>query len=272
MTEPPRSPAPVQRVTSLPGELLAGAGYPLRALGMLRRSPQLWPNVLAPIGVNLLLGALLYAGLWFTGMRAIDNLMAGLPEWSIVLEVFLRGFLTVALLRGIGFVLLRFGVVLGSPWYSKLSEQIEQIYLGRPAAEEQTSFGTALRDVGAALAFEIKKLLLFVGLGALLLLLGLVPVLGPPAAMVGWFALGATIICLDFFDSSLARRRLRFRAKLGLIRRHLPATAGFGLLCLGLVSIPFLNLFAIPLCVAAGTLFFCERIWPRLREERRRVT
>jgi CysZ protein len=28
------------------------------------------------------------------------------------------------------------------------------------------------------------------------------------------------------------------------------------------VSIPLLNLLAIPLCVTAGTLFFCDRIWP----------
>jgi len=31
---------------------------------------------------------------------------------------------------------------------------------------------------------------------------------------------------------------------------------------LGLVSIPLLNLLAIPLCMTAGTLFFCDRIWP----------
>ena len=45
-----------------------------------------------------------------------------------------------------------------------------------------------------------------------------------------------------------------------MIRRSLPASAGFGLACLGLVSIPFVNLLSIPLCVAAGTLFFCDRI------------
>jgi CysZ protein len=39
----------------------------------------------------------------------------------------------------------------------------------------------------------------------------------------------------------------------------LPATAGFGLVCLGLVSIPFFNLFAVPLCITAGTLFYCDQ-------------
>jgi CysZ protein len=79
--------------------------------------------------------------------------------------------------------------------------------------------------------------------------------LGTAAGIV----IGVTISCLDFFDPPLERRRLSFRAKLGYIRHHLPASAGFGLICLGLVSVPFLNLLAVPVCITAGTLFFCER-------------
>jgi CysZ protein len=41
----------------------------------------------------------------------------------------------------------------------------------------------------------------------------------------------------------------------------MPASIGFSLVCLALIGIPFLNLLAIPLCVTAGTLFFCDRIW-----------
>jgi CysZ protein len=96
-------------------------------------------------------------------------------------------------------------------------------------------------------------------IGAPTLLLNLIPVVGTVLATAGGIALGATISCLDFFDPPLERRRLRFREKLGFIRRGLPATAGFGLVCLGLVSIPFFNLFAVPLCITAGTLFYCDQ-------------
>jgi CysZ protein len=44
----------------------------------------------------------------------------------------------------------------------------------------------------------------------------------------------------------------------------LPASASFGFVCLALVSVPLINLLAIPVCVAAGTLFFCDRIQPWL--------
>lgn len=80
-------------------------------------------------------------------------------------------------------------------------------------------------------------------------------------ATAGSIALGATVACLDFLDYPPERRRpLGFRAKLGVICRHLPATAGFGLAALALVSIPLLNLLVIPICVAAGTLLFCDEM------------
>jgi CysZ protein len=168
--------------------------------------------------------------------------------------------LIVGLLIGTGFVLVRLGVVLGAPWYSKLSNQLELLQNGQPLPEDSAGLRAALRDLGRALAFELKKLLLVVSIGLALLLFNLIPVAGQTLAVVGGVALGATITCLDFFDYPLERRRLGFRQKLRLIRRSMPASAGFGLACFWLVSIPFVNLLSIPLCAAAGTLFFCDRL------------
>src|SRR5690606_18048196 len=84
------------------------------------------------------------------------------------------------------------------------------------------------------------------------------PAAGQILSTLGGISLGATIACLDFFDAPLERRRLGFRQKLGLIRRYMPASAGFGLVAFGLVTIPFINLLAIPLCVTAGTLFMID--------------
>jgi CysZ protein len=72
-----------------------------------------------------------------------------------------------------------------------------------------------------------------------------------------------TLTCLDFLDPPLERRRLGFRQKLGIIAKSLPQSAGFGLASLLWGSIPLVNLITIPLCVVAGTLFFCEEIHPR---------
>jgi CysZ protein len=240
--------------------LLSGASYPLRALAVLRRTPGLWRYVWIPILVNLAVGVTVYLGLLLAGFRAIETITASLPSWAAALEVLLRVLLVVALLLVTGLVLVRFGVVLGSPWYSTLSERLEAMR-GVPGPRGGPSgLGGALTDVGRALRFEGQKLLMVLAVSLLLLLLNLVPVAGSLAAGVGGIALGTTLACLDFLDAPLERRRLGFRQKLAVIRERLPASAGFGLACLGLVSLPFLNLLAIPLCVAAGTLFFCERI------------
>jgi CysZ protein len=240
--------------------LFSGALYPLYAAAVLGRAPRLWRYVLIPMLVNLLVGLTLYAGLLFAGLRAIDGLVAGLPAWAAVFGALLRLLLIVGLLIATGFVLVRFGVVLGSPWYTKLSAELELMRGGQPLPEQAAGLPTMLRDLGRALAFELRKLLLFVAIGALLLLLNLIPVAGQVLATAGWIALGATITCLDFLDYPLERRLLSFRSKLGIIRRSLPGSAGFGLACLALVSIPFVNLLSIPLCVAAGTLFYCDKI------------
>jgi CysZ protein len=238
----------------------SGALYPLYAAALLVRAPRLWRYVLIPMLVNFLVGVTLYAGLLYAGLSAIDGLVAGLPAWAAVLGALLRVLLIIGLLIATGFVLVRFGVVLGSPWYTKLSAELELVRGGQPLPEQAAGWSAALRDLSRALAFELRKLLLVVAIGALLLLLNLIPVAGQVLATVGWIALGATITCLDFFDYPLERRLLSFRAKLGVVRRSLPASAGFGLVCLALVSIPFVNLLSIPLCVTAGTLFYCDRI------------
>lgn len=227
---------------------------------MLMRAPRLWRYVLIPIAVNLLVGATIYAGLLFAGLRAIDTAVAGLPAWAAIFGALFQALLIVGLLIATGFVLVRFGVVLGAPWYAQLSNQIELERNGRALLAGEAGAGSFVRDLGRAVVFEFQKLGLVVLIGLGLLLLNILPVAGQLLATAGGIALGATIACLDFLDYPLERRLLSFRQKLGLIRRHLPATAGFGLICLGLVSIPFLNLLAIPICVAAGTLFFCERV------------
>ena len=234
---------------------ISGLTYPARALGVLARTPRLWGYILIPMLVNIVVGVTIYVGLLFAGLRAIDSFLVGLPEWAALFGVLLRILLIVT-----GFVLVRFGVVLGSPWYTQLSAQLELLRTSQPAPEGGTGVGVALRDLGRALIFELQKLLLVLAIALVLLLLNLIPVVGQLLTTAGGIALGATIACLDFFDYPLERRQLSFRTKLGLIRRSLPASAGFGLVCLGLVSIPFVNLLSIPLCVAAGTLFFCDRI------------
>jgi CysZ protein len=243
------------------GNFLSGTSYPFRAFGLLQFNPSLWGYVAIPVAVNLVVGIVLYTSLLMAGFHGIDMLLADVPEWAHFFAVILQAVLVLLLLIVIGFILLRFGVVLGAPWYGQLSEHLEERFTGRPAVSPPPGWKTIARDIWEALGFEVKKLLLLVGIGLPLLLLNFIPAVGSIVVTALQLALATTIVCLDFFDPPLSRRYVRFRTRLSLVARTIPASTGFGLVCLVLISIPFLNLVAIPICITAGTIFFCEHMW-----------
>ena len=253
---------------------LEGASYPLKALITFIQNPGLIKYIVIPIIVNILLAIALYSGLLYFGWQIVNEvqqdvtlwlnqLIIHLPQWLGFLTyigsgliVLVRLLLIVVLLIATGFLLTQFGVLLGSPWYGQLSEQLEKLRTGKVELIELNIFS----DLGRAILYELKKLVLIALVGIPLLLINLFPGVGTLVSTVGSLTLTTTIVCLDFFDSCLERRRLSFRHKLAVVFKSLPASGSFGLVCLGLISIPLLNLITIPLCVASGTLFICDRV------------
>jgi CysZ protein len=192
----------------------------------------------------------------------LPDWFASIPNWlAIALLWVLRLVLTIILLILTGWILLQFGVLLGAPWYGKLSEELERRQTGQMTLVEVS----VAQDIWRAIAYELKKLVLSLGLGLPILLLSFLPLVAAIAAPIT-IAIASILVCLDFIDGALERRRLRFREKLGIYFKTLPATASFGMVCLVFVSIPFINLIAIPICVTAGTLFFCDWIYPSMKD------
>lgn len=239
-------------------DLLAGLSYPLRALALINRTPRLWQYVVVPILVNVVVGAALYLGLFATLWQLLQSRLADSPLGG-ALAVILGVVLGIALAVAIGFVLVRFGIVLGAPWYGQLSEKLEGMLSGSGELPARLTAGEIAYDIWRALLFELKKLALFLACWLPSLLLLLIPGVGGLVYTVIGVLLGALISCLDFFDGPQERRRMSFRQKLGTVRALLPGSLSFGVVAAALVAIPLVNLLAIPLCVVAGNLFVLER-------------
>lgn len=255
----------------------AGLGYPLRAFNVLRQNPRLLTYIIVPLIINCILGGLLYWQFWHWSDTSAEVLNIYAQQWTAqimaiapqvipyLLPVINGGlWLIIWLWRFIlllltGFLLSQVGVLLGSPWYGQLSEKLEQKILGKLAVKEVG----ILKDIQRAITFEGKKLVILISVGLVCFALNFFPGFGTPLATGLGLASTAMLTCLDFFDPPLERRRLRFREKLSIIGQCFPPSAGFGLASLLWISIPIVNLVTIPLCVTAGTLFFCERIYPR---------
>ncbi len=241
--------------------LFSGASYPFRAFALFWRSPRLLKYIAMPIALNVALGVVFYWSLLRWLGQNLNEVVAYLPDWLSFLSVVIQVLLVLVLFVVTGFIFLQFGVLLGSPWYGRLSEELERRRLGMlHQPEVGNPLLASLVDLWRAIAYELKKLLLWAMVVMPLFVFHFIPGIGTAIATFGGLALASLMTCMDFLDPSLERRRLRFRRKLQVIVRHLPATATFGIVCLGLVSIPFFNLFAIPICVAAGTLLFCDRV------------
>ena len=252
---------------------LDGATYPFKALITFIQNPRLIKYIAIPILVNILVAIALYSGLLFFGLQIVNDvqgdvtlwlnqLIENLPQWlgflsylASSLIIFIRLLLIVILLIATGFVLTQFGVLLGAPWYGQLSEQLEKLRTGKVELIELN----IVSDLGRAILYELKKLVLIAVVGIPLILVNFFPGVGTAVSSIGSFTLTTVIVCMDFLDSCLERRRFSFRQKLSIVFRSLPASGSFSLVCLGLISIPLVNLFTIPLCVASGTLFICDR-------------
>ena len=253
---------------------LDGATYPFKALITFTKNPQLIKYIAIPILVNIIVAIALYSGLLYFGWQIVDGVQGeltlwlnqsidNLPEWLGFLTyvvsgliVFIRFLLIVVLLIATGFLLTQFGVLLGAPWYGQLSEQLEKLRTGKVELIELN----IVSDLTRAILYELKKLFLIAIVGIPLLAINFFPGIGTLVSSIGSITLTTIIVCMDFLDSCLERRRLKFRQKLKTVFRSFPASGSFGLVCLGLISIPLLNLFTIPLCVASGTLFACDRL------------
>lgn len=253
---------------------LDGATYPVKALVTFIQNPRLLKYIAIPILVNIVVAIALYSGLLYFGWQIVDQVqqditiwinqwIASLPQWLGFVTYLVSGLivairfcLVVILLVATGFVLTQFGVLLGAPWYGQLSEQLEKYRTGKVELIELN----LVSDLSRAILYELKKLVLIAAVGIPLLLINFFPGVGTVISGVGSFILTTTIVSLDFLDSCLERRRLKFRQKLKIVYRSLPASGSFGLVCLALISIPLVNLITIPLCVASGTLFICDRV------------
>ena len=119
-----------------------------------------------------------------------------------------------------------------------------------PAVGMLGSTGQALR----ALGHTAVRVALFLAGQALLLVLQLAV---PAGAMVwwvagwGWTALWA---CAEYLDAPLSRRDRPFSEVRQVLVRRTSLALGFGLALTLLLWIPLVNLFLVPVAVAAGTL------------------
>lgn len=145
-------------------------------------------------------------------------------------------------------------IIVGAPFHDQIGAYIErQKFKDHP--ELLAPDTTILQGVRHSLMEAVKRVGVTLPLFFLTLLLGLIPIIGVPLALLINLLITTTFITLDAFSMPMDRRNRTLREKLRWARGNLGFAVGFGL---PLFYLPCVFFLLPPLAAVSGTLIFCE--------------
>lgn len=233
------------------GDLPLGVYDGLRGAAYLARHPRLWVWILAPAIVAAIIlistvGSILtLASPWITAVAAF------LPgSWADnVIEVLAGIVLTIASIS----IFVSLAALIAAPFNEQLSESIEERVTGVPGP--RFSILRFLVDIVIGIAHAARRVAVYLLVMGALLVVGIaVPGVGTTIAAVLGFIATARFASYDAFDAIWARRRYRYRAKVGYLRENRWRTLAMGAVIALPLLVPGLNVIALAIGATAATL------------------
>lgn len=227
----------------------------MKLLGLGQRAVIRRPRLVLLGMIPPILALILFAGLWAVLIYFYGDLV-GLASWYARdwESGFWRG--TVEVMTGVALAavaglltIVSFTAVtllIGDPFYEKISASIEDIYGGVKDEVEWTWW----QSLGRSIVDSLRLVLLMALFAIPLLVVGLVPFVGPVVgALVGGWFLAVELVGIPFY-----RRGLRLRDRRQMLRPHRKLTMGFGFAVFLCFLIPLGTIVVMPAAVAGGTL------------------
>ncbi|MFE3520192.1 EI24 domain-containing protein [Streptomyces sp. NPDC059161] len=175
--------------------------------------------------------------------------------WSSPWLGLFRGFLTVLVFAlGLFLAVISFTAVtllVGQPFYEKLSADVDRAESGGDAPESGLSLG---RELWISARDSLRILVRVACYGVLLFALGFVPVVGQSVIPAIGFCVTGFFLAEELTAVALQRRGMELKSRLTLLRSRRSMTLGFGVpLALAFV-VPLVAVFLMPGAVAGATL------------------
>ena len=233
---------------------IAGAMYLLRGLHLVTR-PRMRRFVIMPALINAVLFS---AAIYFASGWIFDYSQELLPDWLDWLSFV---FVPIFLLLSATVVFFTFAMVanlLASPFNGILAEAVESRLTGHEP--KQSSMSAVLREAGAAIRSELRKLGYILIRIVPLLVLFLVPVIGP---MI-WALFSAWMLAITYADYPMGNHGYAFPTQHAVLKQQRWMALGFGLAVMAAMTIPVVNFFVMPCAVAGATAMWVEAIAPAL--------
>jgi len=226
--------------------------YPFRAGKFIKAHPVLLKYIIVPFLINVvLLSAAVYWGLSFFNSIVVHYIPQGDAWYWVILSYFVW---TLAILMTMVLVFFCFtvsGAIIASPFNDILSEKSEELITGIPN-EEPFTIRLFLRDAMHTVLDESKKIIIFVVLMLMLLPLNLIPGGTLPYSILS-VLLTAFFLVVEYTGYVFYRKHLTFRDQRRFIFSRKFMMLGFGVGLMGVLAVPFLQFFCIPLGVVGAT-------------------
>ncbi len=231
--------------------------HPFKAVGAffqalpLLFSPSLRLFVLAPLLANFALMAILYTFALSFFTELTDGMMSWLPDWLGFLDWL---FYVLFGLMSSFFLFYSFSIgvnILAAPFMGILAERVEEKLTGE-VVQETVSLAVILSLVGHSMLRELQKLTYFLPRIILLFVVSFIPVVNIVAPIL-WLLFSAWMFSIQYLDYSFDNNKIRFRDMRSTLRQKPVLCWSFGFIVMGLLMIPLVNLFVMPLAVVAAS-------------------
>ncbi|MEU7911957.1 EI24 domain-containing protein [Microbispora bryophytorum] len=242
------------------GGFAEGVGFCFRGLGWTCRHPRWWLFGLIPALIALVLYAL--ALVWL-GTHATDVAAWATPfadDWG-----WRDGFRTLVgvmiFVAGLALAVLTFTavtLVIGDPFYEKLSERVEEDLGGLPGGGDLPFWASLFRSIRDSLVTLWWVLVFSVPLFAL----GFVPVVGQTVVPVVGALVSGFFLTVELTALAMERRGLRRKERFALLRSNLSVSLGFGVPLFLAFMVPLVSVVAMPGAVAGAAMLVRMRLAP----------
>lgn len=227
---------------------LAGAAYLFKGARLVML-PGLRRYVVVPVLINtVLFAAVLYFGAGWIYQASLE-MLPGWLDWlaAVLVPVFLA-------LSAIAvfFTFTMVANLLASPFNGMLAEAVESRLTGRAAPA--ASVGRIMQDVGIALGSELRKLGYILVRIVPLLLLFLLPPVGPAI----WALFSAWMLAIAYVDYPMGNHGLGFAEQRRILAGRRWLALGFGLAVMGAMAVPVVNFLVMPCAVAGATALWVD--------------
>ncbi|MCE0493005.1 sulfate transporter CysZ [Vibrio salinus] len=234
----------------------SGFGYFFYGI-KLATTPGLRRFVLLPLLANIILiGAGLYYVLGEMNVW-VDSIMSYLPGFLSWLSYLLWPLLTISVLVVSMYYFTTLTNFIASPFNGLLAEKVERMLDGHKQADE--GLGAFFKDIPRIFAREWRKLVYtlpkMIGLFILLLIPGIGQTIGP----VVWFLFASWMCSIQYCDYPFDNHKVSFNTMRMNLKQKKGCVYSFGILVAFFTTVPFINLFVMPVAICGATAMWVEQ-------------